>query len=166
MTPPAKVEVRPLRVEDDTWLPLPDDISARAQPIPSAESEAFWQGLAAERIVLQCCLECGKYTHFPVPGCASCGSPRREARPVDGEWTVYTFSVCYLEFGPGTTSPYVVAHVELSAQPGLRIVTNLVNCRIADIRIGMRVRPRFVMGGTGALVFFEPERREGEAAGR
>jgi uncharacterized OB-fold protein len=44
---------------------------------------------------------------------------------------------------PGFETPYVVAIVEIAEQPGLRLTTNLVNCPIEEIRVGMAVRVLF-----------------------
>ena len=59
---------------------------------------------------------------------------------------------------PGIEPPYVVAVVELDEQPGLRILTNLVNVNQADVAIGLKVRALFRdVADDAALVFFEPE---------
>ena len=102
------------------------------------------------------CGTCGSYIHYPVAGCEHCGAEALDPSEVEGRGVIYSFSVCYLEFGDGVVPPYVVAHVELAVQPGLRIVTNLVNCHIRDIRIDMPVR-MIVVEGDQPLPFFEPD---------
>jgi uncharacterized protein len=55
----------------------------------------------------------------------------------------------------------VVALVEIDEQAQLRLTTNLINCAIDDIRIGMRVRAVFKHledpGGDVWLPLFEPD---------
>ena len=157
MTPPLKVEVGPVRVEDDQFLPVPESLAGRAHPAIEPESQAFFEGLAENRLVLQLCGDCGRYTHFPVGGCMWCGSNVIRPAEVDGCGNLYTFTVCYLSFGPGMEPPYVVAFVELDCQPGLQIMSNIVGCRISDLRIGMRLRPRFAHEGDLSVLLYEPD---------
>jgi uncharacterized OB-fold protein len=157
MSPPLRVKVDPVRVEDDDYLAVPDTLADRAHPAVEPESQAFFDGLAEDHVVLQRCGECDRYTHFPVGGCMWCGSDAIQPAEVDGRGNLYTFTVCYLSFGPGLEPPYVVAFVELDCQPGLQIMSNVVGCRISDIRIGMRLRPRFVHDGDLSVVLYEPD---------
>jgi uncharacterized OB-fold protein len=160
MAPPVKVDLDPVRVEDDDFLPIPADLAGRAHSAVEPESEAFFGGLAEDRIVLQRCTECRRYTHFPVGGCMWCGSAAIAPAEVDGAGTLYTYTVSYLSFGPGVEPPYVVAYVELDCQPGLQVMTNIVNCRISDIRIGMHLEPRFVHDGDLTVVLYEPASKD------
>ena len=80
---------------------------------------------------------------------------------MSGRGIVYSFTVVNREFAPGIKPPYVVALVDLEEQEGLRLVTNLVNVTIGDVRIGMPVRVVFshdIEGEEVTLAFFEPER--------
>ena len=40
--------------------------------------------------------------------------------------------------------PYIVAIVELDEQTGLRLTSNVLNCSVDDVAIGMRVTAGFV----------------------
>jgi uncharacterized OB-fold protein len=44
---------------------------------------------------------------------------------------------------PGPDLPFVVAIVEIVEQPSVRLTTNLVNCAIDDVKIGMPVKVTF-----------------------
>jgi uncharacterized OB-fold protein len=44
---------------------------------------------------------------------------------------------------PGPELPFVVAIVEIVEQPSVRLTTNLVNCAIDDVKIGMPVQVTF-----------------------
>jgi uncharacterized OB-fold protein len=156
VAPPLKVDPDPLRVDDDDFLPVPGNLAGRAHPAIEPETEAFFGGIAEDRVVLQRCADCGRYTHFPVGGCMWCGSAAIEPTEVDGAGTLYTYTVSYLSFGPGLEPPYVVGYIELDCQPGLQVMTNIVNCRISDIRIGMPVEPRFVHDGDLTVVLYQP----------
>jgi uncharacterized OB-fold protein len=146
----------PPRLDDDRYLEPPIDISERAVPVPSPETEKFWQGLKTERLVLDRCVACERYSHYPTGGCSWCGAPGTVPTTVDGAGSVYSFTMAELAFGPGITPPYVVVAVEPDCQPGLKLLGNLVNCRIRDVVVGLRVQPRFVHGTDASLLFFEP----------
>jgi hypothetical protein len=80
---------------------------------------------------------------------------------VSGRATLATFSVNYQSWMPGPELPYVVAIVEIVEQPALRLTTNLVNCPLDDVQIGMPVRVTFEHHpdpeGDVYLPLFEPD---------
>jgi uncharacterized OB-fold protein len=53
-------------------------------------------------------------------------------------------------------TPFVVAIVELAEQPGLRLTTNLVNCAVDQVKIGMPVRVLFENRDPVWIPLFEP----------
>ena len=76
---------------------------------------------------------------------------------VSGRGVVYSYTLANREFAPGVKPPYAAALVDLDEQEGLRLVTNIVNVRVGDVRVGMPVRVLFHDIGDGAtLAFFEP----------
>ena len=58
-----------------------------------------------------------------------------------GTGTVYSFTVNRYQWTPALRPPYVIAEVELDEQPGLRLLTSVVDCD--EVTIGMPVRVRF-----------------------
>ena len=54
-----------------------------------------------------------------------------------------SYSINYQPWMPGPELPYVVAIVEMVEQTGLRLTTNLVNCPLDEIKVGMPVRVTF-----------------------
>ena len=67
-----------------------------------------------------------------------------------------TYTVNHQAWSPAQTVPFVLAIVELPEQEGLRLTTNLVNCGLDEITIGMTVRVTFVEEGDVFLPLFEP----------
>jgi len=47
------------------------------------------------------------------------------------------------EFAPGIKPPFIVAIVQLDEQADLRMLTNLVDVKIGDVRMNQRVRVVF-----------------------
>ncbi|WP_240506425.1 bifunctional MaoC family dehydratase N-terminal/OB-fold nucleic acid binding domain-containing protein [Thermoactinospora rubra] len=115
----------------------------RRQPYPlkpaaGRDTEFFWEGVRRRELRIQRCLDCGQLRHPPGPLCPSCRSANRGHTVATGEGTVYSYVVHHHPPVPGRETPYVVAVVELPE--GVRIVGNIVNCRIDEVRIGMPVR--------------------------
>ena len=54
-----------------------------------------------------------------------------------------SYTVNHHPWLPGFELPYVVALVEIVEQPALRLTTNLINCPLEEIRIGMAVQVVF-----------------------
>jgi uncharacterized protein len=141
---------------DDIRLDVPSGPWAGPVPVADIDSAAFWNGLSDHRLVIMRCDDCGYWTHPPLAGCPRCMSPRMSPQQVSGRARVYSYTVVNREFAPGVKPPYVAAYVDLDEQEALRLLTNLVNVRVGDIRIGMAVQVLFHDIGGGALAFFEP----------
>jgi uncharacterized OB-fold protein len=58
--------------------------------------------------------------------------------------------------------PYVVAEVELAEQPGLRLLTNLVDCGPGSVRVGMDVTVCFARAGQASIPLFRPAGDHGQ----
>jgi uncharacterized OB-fold protein len=90
------------------------------------------------------CRNCRLWIHPPAPVCYRCRSTDLGFEQVSGRGTVATFTVNHQRWSAGaSTDPYVVAIVELDEQPGLRLISNVVDCPVADVAIGQRVRVTF-----------------------
>jgi hypothetical protein len=62
------------------------------------------------------------------------------------------------EFAPGIKPPFIVAIVQMDEQADLRMLTNLVDVKIGDVRMNQRVRVVFQqVSSDAALAFFTPE---------
>lgn len=154
---PRAVNQGPYRFDDDTWLEVPTQIADRARPVRPTESAGFWAGLGRGQILFDRCVECRRYTHYPVGHCQWCGNSV-DPEEVSGHATVNTFAPCYMDFAPGMPVPYCVAIVNPLCEPGIQLMTNIVNCRISEVWIGMPVVPVIVRDGDTALLFYQPTR--------
>ena len=132
-------------------------------PLPrlTPESSWFWTAGARGALELARCAACRRWLHPPAPYCASCGSTAVAAEPTRGRGTVFTFTVNHQPFLESIPVPYVVAIVELDEQPGLQLVTRIVGCGPAEVRIGMRVAVTFERHGEIFLPHFAPEQSDG-----
>jgi uncharacterized OB-fold protein len=73
-----------------------------------------------------------------------------------GIGVVYTFTINRRAWNPDVRVPYVIAIVELPEQAGLRMTSNVINCEVDDVHIGMPVRVVFERSGEIFVPLFEP----------
>jgi uncharacterized OB-fold protein len=75
--------------------------------------------------------------------CARCWSADLDWQRNAGRGTVYTYTVVHRSQVPGFKEalPYVLAYVEL--EDGVQVLTSLVDCDPASVRIGMAVQVTF-----------------------
>jgi uncharacterized OB-fold protein len=129
----------------------------RHLPAITAENAFFWRaGEAGVLRFMRCCI-CGFYIHPPLPMCRVCKSRDVQDEPVSGRGTVLTYTVNRQVWEVGLEAPYVIAIVELAEQRGLRLTTNIVNCRLEEVRIGMPVCVTFERYDDVWLPLFEPD---------
>ena len=112
-------------------------------PVPNADNAGFWEGCRNHELRLQRCAGCGAYRHHPRPMCPQCNSFEYEWARVSGHGVLYSFTIAH---GPTLPvfqerAPYNVAVIELDEGPYL--VSNIVNCVDAELRIGMPVEVTF-----------------------
>lgn len=114
-------------------------------PVTDALSEPFWRGASEGRLVIQRCRACGFFVHLPRPVCRRCQSFDLGHEEVSGRGTVYSFTETHKAFHPFFVHrvPYLVASIELEEQPGLRLLSNLVEVEEPDVRFDMPVEVRF-----------------------
>jgi uncharacterized protein len=128
--------------------------SVPPQPVPSARTAFFWQGVDEGQLRILRCEDCGWYVHYPRPICTRCQGARLSPSPVSGRGALYAYTTVMQAFHPYFVDklPYVLAVVELDEQPGLRLTTNLVDHDGVDLRVGLRVEVVFREVGEGGAV--------------
>jgi uncharacterized OB-fold protein len=125
-------------------------------PVPQITDEngAFWTGGRDGELLITRCSACGYWVHPPSPRCPQCFSDAVEPQAVSGRGTVYTFTINRQAWVPGLEVPFVIAMVELDEQPGLRLMTNIVDCPVDEVEIGMPVEVAFVERGEAFIPVF------------
>jgi uncharacterized protein len=123
----------------------PANTVAPIVPAPSALTAFFWDGARQGRLLIQQCTNCGKYQHPPEPICHHCLSFDLGHGEVSGRGTVYTYEIAMQAFHPyfADKIPYVIGVVELDEQPGLKLLTNLVDFPDGALAVGARVQVTF-----------------------
>ena len=125
-------------------------------PIPQITDEngAFWTGGRDGEILINRCTSCGYWIHPPTPRCPKCLSDAVEPQAASGRGTVYSYTINRQAWVPGLEVPFVIAMVELDDQPGLRLMTNIVDCPTEEVEIDMPVEVAFVERGEAFIPVF------------
>ena len=96
------------------------------------ETQPFWDAARAGRFMLRRCATCNRAHWYPRAICPHCFTPDTVWVEASGRGVVYSFSV--MRRAP---VPYVIAYVTLEEGPTM--VTNIVDCALDEVRIGMPV---------------------------
>jgi len=111
----------------------------RKIPAPSVnpENKAFFDAAAAGKLLIKFCNACKEFHHYPRALCPFCFSGNTEWRDARGTGTVHTYSV----LRRGVPAPYCIAYVALDE--GVSMLTNIVDCDLDAVRIGLEVKVVF-----------------------
>lgn len=129
----------------------------RKLPALTPDTRAFWQGGENGQLMIHRCRDCTRWFHPPAPVCPRCTSRAVGPEPVSGRGRVYSFTINRQAWDAALRDPYVVAVVELVEQPGLRFVSNVVDCEPEAVRIDMPVGVTFLHQDDVWLPLFKPE---------
>ena len=118
-------------------------------PYASWETRGWWEGAGRGELVIQRCRSCGTVQHRPRALCVTCLSDDVEHVVASGRGHVHTFTVTQQNQTPAfrDACPYVLAYVELEEGP--RVLTNVVGCDPAEVRIGLPVVADFAAAERG-----------------
>ena len=106
-------------------------------PQPNPETQAFWKAAEEGKLMVGKCTACGKVHYYPRAICPHCFSDKTEWKDAGGTGTVYTYSV----LRRGVPEPYCIAYVTLDE--GVSMLTNIVDCDLDAVKIGMKVKVVF-----------------------
>ncbi len=110
-------------------------------PLPTQDTREYWEGCRRHELLIQRCRKCGTFRFYPRPMCPDCNSLESEWIKAGGKGRVYSWTVAVRQFHPAFEVPYVIAIVEL--EEGVRMTTNVVNCPLEELSVGMPVEVVF-----------------------
>ncbi|MER7108447.1 Zn-ribbon domain-containing OB-fold protein [Streptomyces sp. NPDC000229] len=110
----------------------------------------YWDAAAEGRLLIRRCGACGRAHHYPREFCPHCWEDDVTWERASGRATLYTWSVVHRNDLPpfGARTPYTAAVVDLAEGP--RMMTEVVECAEAELRIGMPLTVAFRTEGEGA----------------
>lgn len=114
----------------------------RILPTPDELSAPYWEAASEHRLVMQHCEECGYAGYPPLPRCPTCHGPLAW-KEVSGKGIVHSFTIVHHSVHPVTADsmPYALVAVELDEGP--RMLTNLRESSLEDLKVGARVEVLF-----------------------
>lgn len=139
-------------------------MSEKAIPVPTPETQPFFDGCAAGELRLQRCTDCGRPYFYPRPVCPHCGSRRVEWFTASGDATLYSYVINHRP-APGfeDDAPYAIAVVQLAEGPRMMTsITGVPNTPEA-LELDMPLHVRFEQRGELSLPVFGPAGQEAAA---
>ncbi len=109
------------------------------------EFQPFWNAAASGELRFPACRSCRRFHWYPMARCPHCGAADISWEAVDPAGTLYSWTIVSRAFDAAFAdrTPYIVALVEFSSAPGVRLITNLIDADANDIDFGMPVSPAF-----------------------
>jgi len=130
----------------------------RLLPILGQVNRRFWTS-GSDGILRICrCQSCGHWLHPPGLMCPKCRSRNLSWEPTCGKAQVFSFTINQRTWKSDVPGPYVIAIVELPEQEGLRMTSNVINCEVEGVYIGMPLRVTFERNGETYIPLFTPDR--------
>ena len=134
-------------------------------PVPTPETQPFWDGCAAGELRIQRCTDCGKPYFYPRPVCPDCGSANVEWFTASGRATLYSYVINH-RAAPGFADdgPYAIAVVQLEEGP--RMMTNILGLPATPeaLELDMPLQVTFEARGNVSLPQFRPADTPARAA--
>jgi uncharacterized protein len=141
-----------------------DGVARRPVPISTELTQPFWDAAREHRLAIQRCVECGRYQHPPSTICPRCLSTDLGWETVSGKGKISAYTVMNEPVVNGFEQmvPYACIVVELDEQPGLMVLTNLVEAPASMARVGLEVELTFESTDRGfVLPQFKPTEQQG-----
>jgi uncharacterized OB-fold protein len=114
----------------------------------------FWDGCARGELLYQRCQDCAQPIFDPAPMCRWCNSTSLVWQPSAGLGAVYSWTVAWRPQSPAFHTPYCPAIIDMDE--GYQILSNLIDCDVDDVHVGMGVQVAFQSFGPMTLPYFRP----------
>jgi uncharacterized OB-fold protein len=120
-------------------------VSEYKKPLPviNEDTAPYWEYCRKHELRMQKCQQCG-YIRFPVSiVCPKCHTLEAEWTRLSGKGRVYSFIIYHQAYHPSYKDdlPYAVAIIQLDEGP--RMESNIIDCKMEDIKIDMPVEVTF-----------------------
>ena len=138
----------------DPHFPLPDVTWPPAQP--------FWAAAARHELHLPRCTRCNALNAVGDTECRRCAHTTFTWERMSGHATLYSWTLVRRPFLPQFADevPFLSALVNVDEEPGVRLVTRLVDCEQSALRIDLPLEVVFAplpfAGPTVIAPYFRP----------
>lgn len=126
-------------------------------PADNPITQPYWDATRDKKLLLQRCVTTGKFQFFPRALSIHELGGDVEWVESPGNGVVYSFSVMHRPANPMMKDkvPYAVGLIELDE--GVRMMSNIINIDVSDIKVGMKVKLAWEALSDGRhLPLFEP----------
>jgi len=116
-----------------------------SKPLPVLEglTEEFYGWCKNGELRFQRCTECGAWRHVPREMCPECSSTDWDWQRSSGRGRVFTWTVAERPLHPAFAGSAPYAPVVVEMDEGVRLLSEVVDCLPADLRIDMPVEVQF-----------------------
>ena len=122
-------------------------------PTPDPDDQYFWDGVARGELLLQRCASCHELRQPPSPMCPKCSSLEWDTQRAVGRARVYSW-IASGHPSDAASDARIVALLDL--EEGVRMVSNLIDVALADVRHGLEVELTFAEYDGVRLPQFRP----------
>ncbi|MBB33410.1 MAG: hypothetical protein CL455_07125 [Acidimicrobiaceae bacterium] len=116
----------------------------------------FWENIERKKLVRPVCNLCGNNFFSPQVVCPDCQSSDWIYEESNGNGKIYSYTVIHRPMGDGFPNPYIVVDVDL--EEGWKMYSQLLNCEIDEISVGLEVEVIFEKHAERTMPFFQPRR--------
>ena len=122
-----------------TMAKTPDTSFIRLDP--DAHTQPFWDAAKDHRLVAAKCAADGTVVMPPTGYCPKCRGTEMEWVDLSGRATLYTYTVVRHAVIPAVTQtlPYVIGIVKLPDADDVKMITNIVDCDVDELKIGQEL---------------------------
>lgn len=116
-----------------------------------SEDLPFWQATREGRFLLHRCEKCARH-YWPASRCVEHGDTAMRWVESSGAGTLYTYTVMHHAYTPSMAGkvPYVVGVIQMDEGPFFH--SNIVDCDVAKVAVGMKLRARMTDHETGLTI--------------
>lgn len=111
--------------------------------VDDPEFAPFWAAARDHRIDIPACAQCGRMTWPPRPICADCHGFDFVWTAVASTGTLFTWTVVHHATVESMPCPYVIAIVAVDRTPSVRLLGNLWDVNLAELKVGLPLVARF-----------------------
>ena len=118
--------------------------------------DTYWHYISSGKLCLQFCPACKQYIFYPRGLCPNCLQSGLEWKEVTGKGRVYSYTIVHVSALPDFQNeiPYIYALIELAE--GVRMPSNLIDCPMDKVRVGLSVELAFIKRKGKILPVFKP----------
>jgi uncharacterized OB-fold protein len=135
----------------------------KAKPLPDRQdidNVPFWNGTDKDELQVKRCDDCSRSHWPPRLGCPYCGSGNLRWAVVAPKGKLFSWTIVHRSQTPGfePETPYAVVLVELDDAKGVRMVGNLADGTLDQLKAGLPMQAVFTSSadGTVRLVNWRP----------